>query len=128
LSTLGYLALLFPAIDPVASIMIIALGQALLPLITLTCIGYSLPPNTGGIGFGVLEVVDSVFHLAGNLFYGMLYDWSGGYFDSLVVVLVLSVLGVLLLAYIEFHQLVSRPSRQIVEDQSSAYETLISEG
>lgn len=97
--------------------VLLSIGQSLIPTISLSCITLALPHQYYGIAFGVMEVMDSLFDLAGNILFGLLYDLTGGYFVSMILVLVMSLLGITVLIYLRclFSEFQSPLLRQAIE-------------
>lgn len=102
-TTLGYIGLLFTSISPVVSILGVALGISLLPLITLAYLTKIIPKQRLGVAFSLVEILDGVSFIFGNMCFGMLYDITGNYFWSMITILLLSLIGLFLIAFEYFN-------------------------
>lgn len=101
LAVLGYVVLLFTPLDPILPLLLIALAQAALPTLILAIIGTHLVNcKATGFAFGVIEALDGVANVVGNLAFGYLSSVTSSYFAGLVCLLLLSCTGLCIFVYL----------------------------
>ena len=87
-------------------IVVLAVSQALLPVLTLAKVGTlsTLGDNhsSPGTAFGMVEVLDGFFSFGGSMVFGFLYDITGTYEYSLLFLFNLAILGVCLILFIAY--------------------------
>jgi MFS-type transporter involved in bile tolerance (Atg22 family) len=69
------------------------MSQGLIPALTLAQISRILPDDSVGVAFGIIEVLDSLVNVFGNVLFGALYDLTGSYEVGMQVLLGLSLAG-----------------------------------
>ena len=84
-----------------ADMLLLSIGQSLIPTISLSCITLVLPHNLYGMAFGVMEIMDNLVDLMGNILFGLLYDLTGAYVASMLLLMFLSWVGILFLMYLQ---------------------------
>jgi len=104
-STVGFLFLLCTSINPFVSILLLSLGQAMVPMISLACLALASPQKSIGTSFGILEILDGIVFIVGNTTFGLLYDFTGTYAWSVMIVFLCSLAGVVVLVIVEYRQL-----------------------
>jgi MFS family permease len=87
---------------------ILAKQAARLPLTAGTGVGEPSQPHLrrSGVAFGLLEIILQASHVAGNLFFGYLYDAHSnrGYQDSIICMLVITSLTTVVTAAVCYHR------------------------
>lgn len=101
LVVIGYSVLLFASVDPMLPILLIALAQAALSTLILATIAAHLANSRAtGFAFGVIEALDGVANVVGNLMFGYLFSVTSSYFAGLFCLLVLACIGLGIIVYL----------------------------
>lgn len=101
LTVAAYMILFQSLLHPIGGIVILAICQALISTITLTCMTAVLPQGIYGRAFGVIEMLDSSLALTGNLLFGWLYNFTGKYTSGMELLLVLAVFGLFAFVFLQ---------------------------
>jgi MFS-type transporter involved in bile tolerance (Atg22 family) len=86
--------------NPYVTMTLMSVSQGLIPALTLAQISRILPDDSVGVAFGIIEVLDSLVNVLGNVFFGGLYDLTGSYEVGMQVLLGLSVAGVFVFLFL----------------------------
>ncbi|KAJ1424821.1 major facilitator superfamily domain-containing protein [Ochromonadaceae sp. CCMP2298] len=107
--------------NPYVTMTLMSVSQGLIPALTLAQISRILPDDSVGVAFGIIEVLDSLVNVLGNVFFGGLYDLTGSYEVGMQVLLGLSVAGVFVFLFLLItdaakENVLPSPSRSTLRD------------
>jgi MFS family permease len=97
-SSVAFGMLVFTHVLPVLPICLIAVAQSVIPTILLSVLPLFMPCRLFSLGFGVVEVVDALVMITGNMAFGELYEATGSYWTGLACLFAMTVVGIVLFA------------------------------
>ena len=100
MTTIAYTVLVFTSASPYLKMALISIPQGLIPVLTLAEISSLLPLHLVGVAFGLVEVLDSIVNVLGNIAFGGLYNLTGSYQAGMMSLLVLSLVGFFMTLYV----------------------------
>ena len=121
MTTIAYTVLVFTSASSYLKMALISIPQGLIPVLTLAEISFLLPLHLVGVAFGLVEVLDSVVNVLGNIAFGGLYNLTGSYQAGMMSLLALSLVGFFMTLYVA-----SWGSDEISEDRKTYQKVRIS--
>ena len=97
----AYALLVVPSTaSPLMIVGLISVSQALIPCLTLAEVSRCCPNSSVGVAFGIIEVLDSVANLLGNIAFGFMYNATGSYTAGMLGLFIISIIGFVILLYL----------------------------
>jgi len=118
LTSLAYYLLLYTAVRPVVGILLISVGEGIIPTITSALIPGTIPVDALTSGFGVITTLDNLLNFCMDVVFGELFNITGAYDIGLLVLFILSIVGTVLLVGCEYMDVMgARRSRYVAYDR-----------
>jgi vacuolar-type H+-ATPase subunit I/STV1 len=90
--------------NPMFPILLLAISKAFIPTVLLSLVGQTLITcQTASIesGFAILEIMDAVVSILGNVLFALTFNESGNYDISLTMLGIFSFFGIALLLFVK---------------------------
>ena len=95
-------AIVFTALSPITLLSLLAIGHSFLASIILILISDQISASTYGTAYGLLECIEAFISIIGNLIFSAVYELTGSYKMSLLLLWVTSMFAIVPLIYFYF--------------------------
>ena len=93
LTVISYTVLVYTNANPYLKVALISLPHGFITVLVLAEISVVLPASSVGIAFGIIEVLDSIVNVSGNILFGFLYNFTGSYRAGIIVLMLFAWVG-----------------------------------
>jgi len=119
ITVIAYWMLVYSSHDtnPYLVMTLISLSQGLIPALTLAQVSRICPEELVGLAFGIIEVLDSLVNVFGNVLFGELYNVTGSYKVGMVVLFILAAGGMIIFSYLVASDTANECRSNAIEEQ-----------